>query len=589
MVKNIFDFVSTEEASYKTTGVTVQDGFEWHMPEHIRQCILVKDGRLLTGNSDDKPIENIVLPILNVQYRTEGFDVKNIELYVNSDKDSYKSLLVRKYHEKWARDNNVDTLIDDVVESYVDFGGVLVKDSGKVPEVIPLQKLAFCDQTDILSGPFAIKHQYSIDQLKDKSDRWNKEAIDEVVIAARSEKTNNNMNSGKSSKTPGKYIEVYEVHGMFPKSWLTDNTEYYHELDEDEYCNQIHIISFNSDKENFRNGTTLFRGKEKKGLFKVLKRDKRYGTALGRSAIEELFEAQVWTNYNHIQLKSILDKTAMILGVTDDPTFATKNKITEMEQGEWLVKQPNTSVEPFIYPAVNTQQFQEGNIAWKQHARTTGSAEEAVLGISPSAGTPFKLQELVTQEGTGTHVHRQGKISTFFVEMYRDWALADVVEDINKGKDFMSELTLDELQEVTELVVSNHVEKAIRKKMLKGMAVNPEEKQSLINISKEVFLKKGTKRFLKILKDEIADIPVDVFVNIAGKQKNLPALVDKLSNVVRLISTNPQILQDPNVAKLVNASLEASGLSPIQFKFTPPTQVNQESVKSPIQELPAKV
>ena len=161
---DVFQFIVSEEASYLLP-VEISPGYEWSMAKHIKLSLLYSVSQYETGNSDDKPFRNIIQPILNLQYRAEGFDVKDIVMFVNSAKDYYKSFLIKKFHTKWARDNAVDTFIDDMVESYVDFGGVLVKDvNDKKPEVVPLQRIAFCDQTDILSGPICEKHNYSPDQ-----------------------------------------------------------------------------------------------------------------------------------------------------------------------------------------------------------------------------------------------------------------------------------------------------------------------------------------------------------------------------------------------------------------------------------------
>ncbi len=587
MAKDIFDFCKEEKSAYETIGVTVAADYEWHMPERIKKNILYKDGQLLSGKDENKPVKNIILPILNVSYRSEGFDVKDIELYVDNPDKYYMSLIIRKYHDQWAIKNGIDTFIDDIVESYVDFGGVLVKNVKDVrPEVIPLQKLAFCDQTDILSGPFAIKHQYSIDQLKEKSDVWDAEAINDVIVASMSEKTNDQSN-GRKSKTPGKYIEIFEIHGMFPISWLSENEIDYNEQDEYNYSRQIHIICYNTHKDNYGDGACLFKGKEKDGLFKVLKRDSRYATALGRSAIEELEESQVWTNYNLIQIKMMLDKAALMIGITDDPSFNTKNRFTDLEQGEWLVKQPNTDAQPFIFPAQNIQQFENAVIQWENHARTTGSANDAQLGENPTSGTPFKLQALVVNEGEGIHKYRRGKIAVFVEEIYRDWIMDDIVSDMMKGKVFLSELSIDELNDVVKNVVNNHVNTIIKKNLLSGKPIFKEEQEQLIQKFSDDFKSKGTKKFLELFKDEMKDVSTDVKINVAGKQKDLALLVDKLSNIVKQVMANPAILQDPNMAKLLNTIFEASGIPPINFQPVPPVpqgqvsplQINQPTLK----------
>lgn len=577
MIKNIFDYITAEESSYKTRPIPVADGYEWHMPEHIRICTLYKDGRLLTGNSDDKPVKNIMLPILNVHYRSEGFDVKDIEPYVDSDEHYYKSFLVKKYHDKFARENDIDTFIDDIVESYVDYGGTLVKKvKGARPEVIPLQKIAFCDQTDILSGPFAIKHQFSIDELKEKVGTWDKEAISEIIEQARAEKSVSQSNDEKG-KTTGKYIEVYEVHGTFCKAWLNDNPEDYTEEEEDTYVPQIHLVSFAYDEMNQKYGITLYKGQEKPNLFKVKKRDKRFGTALGRSAIEELIEPQVWTNYNMIQIKKMLDKASLMLAMTSDTSFASKNNINDLESGEIMLHAKDEPVTPFIFPTVNLQQFENATIQWENHARTLGSANDAQLGVSPSSGTPFKLQELVVSEGRGMHEYRRGQIATFLEEIYRDWIIPDLISEMNDGQKFMSELSLDELQNVADAVTTNIVNNKVKEKILNNIDVTPEMVQAYKELVKQEFLKGGNKRFIEILKKEFDNTNLDVYVNVAGKQKNLNVMVDKLSNIFRQVFANPQILQDPNASKIFNMILEYSGISPLEFKRV------EQPVVSPIQ------
>src|SRR3990167_11430209 len=208
----IFEFVKTQESAYKLP-IPINDSWDWNMYEHIRLTVLYKNSRYSDGKSqENRPFKNILRAILNTQYRTEGFDVKDIEIFINDSKKYFKSLLVRKFHDKWARENSIDTFIDELVESYCDFGGTLVKRvKGVRPEVVPLQRIAFCDQTDILSGPLAEKHFYNPDQLSEmKSKGWKN--VDEVITLCNYGKTQVGLEN-KESETPGKYIEVYEVHG----------------------------------------------------------------------------------------------------------------------------------------------------------------------------------------------------------------------------------------------------------------------------------------------------------------------------------------------------------------------------------------
>lgn len=575
MQEDIYQYIVGQEAAYKTAKVPIVDGMEWSMYEHIRLSTLYKNSKFSTGADDgNRPFKNIIRPILNVAYRSEGFDVKDIEVYVNDAKNYYKSMLVRKFHNKWARDNDLDTFIDDIVESYVDYGGILAKDVNDIrPEVVPLQRLAFCDQTNILTGIICEKHSYSPTELLDMADYgWGDESngatatLQEVIKLSKSEKTANTL-SGQKAKTPGKYIEVYELHGSMPDGWLTDDAN---KDDEEKYSAQIQIVCFYKKDDNNKAGITLFKGKEKTLPYKFLSRDKIYGRALGYGGIEELFEPQIWTNYNMIQVKDMLDVASIMIAQTADKSFANSNKITDLPKGQIVTYEDGKPLTQVVFQPVNIELFNDAVDKWEIQARTTGSANDAQLGISPTSGTPFALQNLVTSTGQGIHEYRRGKISTFLEEIYRDWILPYLVKEINNGHEWLDELDIDELQYVAEQVATNKanrqaVDLIIKYAQGKGESPNQAMVDTFKNVTKETWLKGGSDKFLEIVEKEFKDIPMDVFVNIAGKQKDLGRVASGLTNVFRQIFANPTVLQNPGMADLFNQIVEASGFSPVNF------------------------
>jgi hypothetical protein len=565
--ENVYSFITREETAYQTLGVPVIDGWEWHMFDHIKKSTLYKNSKFFDGKDDgNRPFKNIIRPILNVAYRSEGFDVKDINPFVDDADNYYKSFLVKKFHVKWARNNDIDTFIDDVVESYVDYGGVLVKEVNEVrPEVVPLQRLAFCDQTDILSGPICEKHMYAPDQLLEMT-KWDADKIDEAITMAREEKSNSQSNNVKA-KTPGKYIEVYELHGMFPETWLDDSGN------PDKYTRQFHVITFYKDTNSNKNGITLYKGKEK-NPYKFLARDKIYGRALGFGGIEELFEAQIWTNYSEIQIKEMLDVAAMMIVQTYDKTFVGRHSLTDMKKGEIVTTEPNAPLNFLQIPAANINLFEQKLRSWDLQGKTTGSANDAQMGINPSSGTPFALENLITATGQGLHEYRRGKIATFVGEMYRDWFLDDLAAEMNKGDKWLVELDLDEMQFVAEAISTKQANNEAVKMVInyfdgKGEAPSQEEIDAFKEVAKQDFIKGGKKRFLEIVKDELKSIPIDVDVNVAGKQAYNDKVTDKLTNIFRQIIANPmafqQTMQLPGMGKVFNEILEYAGLSPVDF------------------------
>lgn len=584
--ETVFDFIRSEEAGYQSTPISVIENYEWNMAEHIKTTVLYKNSQYLTGKTDDKPFKNIIRPILNLQYRAEGFDVKDIQLFVNESKNYYKSFLVKKYHEKWARENEIDTFIDEMVESYVDYGGALIKNiNGVRPEVVPLPRLAFCDQTDILSGPICEKHFYSPSELQEmKKKGW--QNIDDLIVLSETNKEQTNSN-GKQSKTPSKYIEIYELHGTLPEWWLDEN------VSEDNYVPQLQIIAFYKNERGENGGITLFKGKEKESIYKLVLRDKIHGRALGLGGAEELFEPQVWVNYDIIRMKGMLDQASKIIYQTTDDAFKNRNKTDRLENGEVLILKDGKTFNQVNTTPVNITVFENSVMKWEEHARQMGAATESIMGEQPSSGTPFKLQELITAEAHSLHEYRKGKLATFLDEVYRDWIIPRFGKKLLEGDEFLADLDMDEMQSVADSLVICESNKMIKDAILKGEVITQDVIQNYRQTVRDMFMKGGSKKFIEILKGEMKDLPIDIKVNIAGKQKNLAGITDKLVNVFRTIVANPQVLQDPAMAKIFNMIIESSGLDPLNFDgFTRPQPQQMQAPQMQPQEImpqPAQV
>lgn len=577
---NIYDYIIDEETSFRTDRIPLASNYDWNMFEHIDRSYQLKNSQFYKGTQDySRPFNNIILPIANVAYRSEGFDIKDVELYVEVKDYYHLSLLGRKYHNKWAIENSVDTSIDESVESYFDYGLALVKDENeKRPNVIKLKtKLAFCDQTDVLSGPICLKHEYSIDEIMEMSGKWDKTEVKNAIRNSRFVKRGNNE-SGEEAKTPGKNIEVYELHGMFPESWLGE--DYFDESWEDtgKYSRQMHIVTFYTDASDKRNGATLFKG-EIKQIFKALKRDEVEGRACGRGGIEELFHPQIWTNYSEIHMQQMLENVSKIISKTNDKKLAKDNKLSTMKNGHIVYLEDGKTWDQMAFQAPNKAAFDNYINKWEQVARTIGSASDPQLGLNPTSGTPLGTTQIVTNQGLGIHEYRRGKIATFWGEIYRDWVLKHIQEDLSRGDEWLDELSLDELKEVAEKVTNNQVNIKTKEAVLNGKTVTDQDKQIYKDLVLEELMKGGKKRFLKIMQGEFKDLPVKVKFNIAGKQNNLAEIVNKLNSVFAKVFTPEGVAmlqQNEGVADLFNNILESSGFSPVNFaSFT-------KSVASPV-------
>jgi hypothetical protein len=562
--KDIFDYIVQQETAYKLP-IRMNDSWDWNMAEHIKTTENYTNSQLNNGKNDYTPVKNITLPILNLQHRVEDVDVKDVQIYVNDADKFHLSMLVKKYHDDvYVYENNLDEFFDKYSISRIDLGaGLSKKLNDPAPVVVPLQSIVFCNQRDILASPFGIIHEFGPDQLMEMSKKgWgNREngathSIEELITLWREE------------ETPSQGIKIYEVHGSLPKRFYDPTYE------GEDYETRIFIVAFYQPKGAFeKTGVILYTAEEDTmSKFKLIKRDEIYGRALGRGAAEELFEPQVWVNYDMIRMQNMLDAASVTLLKSTDPTVMSKhpNGLKDMKNLEIVEVNPGMDIGQIDTFPRNISLFEKSIANWEQHAQQMGAANDAIMGESPSSGTPFKLQELVTAESHGLHEYRRAQFARHIEEIYRDWIIPDIKRKLTKDIQFLSELTVDELNFVADNLAVNLWNKEYKNRVLYGTGKFVEgEKDSFIEKVKEEFKKTGNKKFIKLLKNELRDVELGVKVSVAGKTKNLAQMTDKLVNIFRFMFTNPQgfaqIMQVKGAGQAFNQILEYSGLPPMDF------------------------
>src|SRR3990167_2197835 len=149
---SIFEYISTEEASFQTDEVQIADNWNWNFRNHVQLIFQLKNGVFSTGSNNWlRAFKNIMEPILNLAYWAEDIELKDVVFYIEDKGGRALSFLIKKYHtEVYVKETNLDTMFDEITESDLDYGGALVQKTNEAkPEVFALNSIAFCDQTEI--------------------------------------------------------------------------------------------------------------------------------------------------------------------------------------------------------------------------------------------------------------------------------------------------------------------------------------------------------------------------------------------------------------------------------------------------------
>ena len=213
MNPDIFSFIESQENEFETQKVQVGDNWHWNFREHCQLIFHLKNGIFYTGENDWlRAFKNIMEPILNLAYWTEDLEVKDVIFYIENKSGRVLSFLVKKYHDEvYVKEHDLDTMFDEITESDIYFGGVLIQKGKERPEVLPLNSIAFCDQTDMMGGPIGIKFFFTPDKLRSMSKMgWGEKSngatitLDELCILATFEKEAVGTLSKNENKVPVK-------------------------------------------------------------------------------------------------------------------------------------------------------------------------------------------------------------------------------------------------------------------------------------------------------------------------------------------------------------------------------------------------
>lgn len=601
MQPSIFSYIKSEEARFETDEIKVGDNWNWSFRNHVQMIFHLKNGVFFTGaNEWMRAFKNITEPILNLSYWMEDIELKDVVFYIEGEDNRVLSFLIKKYHDEvYVKENNLDTMFDEVTESDIDYGGALVQKTDKPkPEVLALNSIAFCDQEDILGGPIGFKFNFSPEKLRSMSKvGWGKESngatitIEELITLATQEKSPTGTIAGKENKSTGKNIEVYIVRGDLPKHYLDDNN------DMEKYLGQIQIVAYYTKKDNTKEGGTLYRKTEEEGNIKFHTSKKVHGRALGRGTGEAMLHPQIWSNFLTIHKMNMLEAASKVPLYTDDPTYSQKNKIQDMENLEITTIEDGKRIYqvPTAAPA-NIQLIDTSINEWYEVAQLGGSAFDPVLGKQAVSGTTFRGQNQVVQQGRGLHERRRGQRAKFFEEIYRDMIIPEMKRSILKGQKFLASLTADEMTWVSDRMATNYARDTRIESILNGEI--PQEEVTLKQKFLSDFSKKGNKHLLEILKGEFNDAEIRMGINIAGKQKDLAGTSDKLLSIFQFIFANPQgfmsAMKIPALSKAFGDILEYSGLSISDFnslinsEMPQAPQMSPEMQPSPVQPLLAQ-
>lgn len=578
----IYEVVREAEQNYISgTTVRISKYVEFDQYENINRIDAYLNSQHISGPEDalgrEKPFFNIVTAAVNIWYRATQIKKELIKIRPDKATNVLSTFLANVHLQYWMKKSGFGIYLENWGLTLARFGSAVTKFVEKDGELhiinVPWNRL-ICDQVDFENNPKIEKLYFTPAQLR-KNKSYDQDMV-ENLIEARTSRENLN---GQKIDAINDYIEIYEVHGEMPLSYLTGDGD-----DDQEYVQQMHIISFYDTKVNGEfDEYTLYSGREKKDPYVISHLLKTDGRTQSIGAVEYLFDAQWMVNHSVKLIKDQLDLASKLIFQTADNNYVGRNALDSIEQGDIMVHEENMPITQIQNNSHDVTSLQNYSTAWQQAAQSISGTPDALRGESPNAGTAYRLQQLVTNEAHSLFDEMRDNKDLAIECMMREFILPYIKKKIDTVDEISATLDSYQIKQIDSIFVPNEAIKRNNQKaideILKGNIYTPQMQQAdTANEAQSIqsgLDKLGNKRFIKPSdidgqkwSDILADWEWEVEVDTPSSQKNLDLMLTTITNLLQTIA-NPMtagVMNTPQGKFLFNKILELSAtVSPLEL------------------------
>ena len=578
--------VKKMESDYIVGNTEISKYVTFDQYENLNTIDAYLNSKHVSGPKDslgrEKPFFNIVTAAVNIWYRATNIARNKIRIKAVEYSQYVHAFIGTIHIQEWMKREHFEEFLDRWGMTLARYGSALVKfveKDGKLePSVIPWNRI-ICDVLEFEGNSCIEKLEFTQAQLRNSG--YDKEQVGALIDALTPRKTIGRQSRDNKSD----YITLYEVHGEFPLSFLTDQED-----DENTFVQQIHIISFASTKTDGEKTTfTLYKGKEKNPyiMTHLIKEDNR---TQGIGAVEHLFQAQWMTNHSMKLIKDQLDLASRLIFQTADSSFVGKNILKSIVSGDILVHNENQPLQSIANNAHDITALQNFASQWQILGQQITSTPDAVRGNTQPSGTPFRAIALENQEGKSLFEVMKRTKKRYLEEMMRKFVIPHVNKKMDTSEEIAATLESQDITKLDSLYVPNEAirrdNEQIKKTVLSGgIAQNLDLKATQAQIQDELS-QLGNQRFLKpsdistkTWKEVLKGLEWEVEIDINDKETDDQLVLQSLIDWFKIIAnpTVQQYMSTPQGKVISSRILEkTNAISPLELSSLPaPTPITQ--------------
>ncbi|MFH1229551.1 MAG: hypothetical protein V1678_03955, partial [Candidatus Aenigmatarchaeota archaeon] len=389
-----------------------------------------------------------------------------------------------------------------------------------------------------------------------------------------SKTTRKSLGFGQQKDNKSEYIEVYEIHGLIPLSYKTENMD-----DDDDYKQLMFAISMMG-KGKEKKDYILYSGIEKRDPYMITHLIKEDGRSMAIGAVEALFDAQWQVNETAYMISEQLKLASKIIFQTSDANFVGKNALTNIQNGEVLTYSQNQPLTQ-LNNKPDIAAMQAYGQQWQVIAREITGTPEAMRGETMPSGTPYSLGALLTQQASSLFELMTENKGLHLEDMLVKYILPFIKKKMDTTEEISATLESHQIKQLDSAFVPKEAirvaNRQIKEDILNGK-ITQQPDMALIESQIQGKLNEfGNQRFIKPSEingktwKKILDIEWIPEIEVTNEQADKQAVLTTLSTVFQTMA-NPataQVLQTEQGKAVFNKILEISGsFSPIEIQQT---------------------
>lgn len=573
---DIYNIVRKAKDDFTTGTTTLGKYVTWSLHENIEKIDAYTNSKHISGDKDslgrDKPFFNINTAAVNIWYKATDIDRKDIKIKATRAKDTIGAFLLNIHLQEYMRKHNVGLFLNNWGRTLAKYGSSVVKFIEKEGElhmnIVPWNRL-IVDSVDFYNNPIIERLFYTPSQLRNNKS-FDQEKVKALLDARTTRKTMDNQQVDNNAD----YIELYEVHGEFPLSFLTGK-----EKDSTEFVQQMHVITFVGDGKGEYDDFTLVSGREKKNPYMVTHLIEEDGRVMGIGAVEHLFEAQWMVNHSVKAIKDQLDLASKLIFQTSDGSFVGQNVLQAIETGDILIYSPNQPLTQIANNSHDITSLQNYSQQWKTLAQEITSTPDAISGGTMPSGTAYRQVAVLNQEVHNFFDMMIENKALYLEQMLREYIIPFLKTKFNNSEEIAATLGMEDITKLDQMYIKSETNRIIndtnKQAILSGKIAEPIDEMAIQGQVKDILMEQGNQRFIKpseietvTWNDLFKNLEYDVTVEITNEASNKAERLATLTELLQTIAKSPEILTNPNGKLFFNKILEESSvISPIQFQY----------------------